>query len=145
MEFIVALFLNANAILNKISVAVGNCNSAKRREQFYFRDLFIPIGHQRCTEFTGEYVWECDFHCWVKDLSQRFAELSCHFSSGASGSTVSYLELFVFLIKKQRWSPRGHILMSLASKVKSLVLASRPQVLENWPVLSSRTAVFFEL
>ena len=41
-----------------------------------------------------------------------------------------------------RWSPRGrpwprgHILMSLASK---------PQVLENWPVLGSRTALFFEL
>ena len=49
------------------------------------------------------------------------------------------------------WSPwprgrlRGHILKSLAlaSKVKSL--ASRPQVLENWPVLGSRTALFFEL
>ena len=38
----------------------------------------------------------------------------------------------------QRWSPRGHIL-------KSLALASRPQVLENWPVLGSRTAVFFEM
>ena len=44
----------------------------------------------------------------------------------------------------QRWSPRGrpwprgHIL-------KSLALASRPQVLENWPVLSSRTALFFDL
>ena len=37
------------------------------------------------------------------------------------------------------------ILKSLASKVKSLALASRPQVLENWPVLGSRTAVFFEL
>ena len=49
----------------------------------------------------------------------------------------------------QRWSPRGHILKSLAlaSKVKSLTLAlaSRPQVLENWPVLGSRTALFFEL
>ena len=51
----------------------------------------------------------------------------------------------------QRWSPRGrpqgHILKSLAlaSKVKSLALASRPQVLENWPVLGSRTALFFEL
>ena len=45
---------------------------------------------------------------------------------------------------QQRWSPRGrpwprgHIL-------KSSALASRPQVLENWPVLGSRTAVFFEL
>ena len=36
----------------------------------------------------------------------------------------------------QRWSPRGHILKSLAS---------RPQFLENWPVLGSRTALFFEL
>ena len=49
----------------------------------------------------------------------------------------------------QRWSPRGrprgHILKSLAlaSKVKSLALASRPQVLKNWPVLGSRTALFF--
>ena len=40
--------------------------------------------------------------------------------------------------KHQRWSPRGHIL-------KSLALASRLQVLENWPVLGSRTALFFEL
>ena len=50
---------------------------------------------------------------------------------------------------QQRWSPRRHILKSLAlalaSKVKSLALASRPQVLENWPVLGSRTALFFEL
>ena len=52
---------------------------------------------------------------------------------------------------RQRWSPRGRpwprgqILKSLASKVKSLALASRPQVLENWPVLGSRTALFFEL
>ena len=58
---------------------------------------------------------------------------------------------------QQRWSPRGRpwprgrprgqILKSLAlaSKVRSLALAlaSRPQVLENWPVLGSRTAVFF--
>ena len=35
--------------------------------------------------------------------------------------------------------------LALASKVKSLALASRPQVLENWPVLGSKTAVFFEL
>ena len=35
--------------------------------------------------------------------------------------------------------------LALASKVKSLALASRPQVLENLPVLGSRTALFFEL
>ena len=68
--------------------------------------------------------------------------------------------LFVIAIATnfgQRWSPRGRpwprgrprgqILKSLAlaSKVKSLALAlaSRPQVLENWPVLGSRTALFF--
>ena len=38
----------------------------------------------------------------------------------------------------QRWSPRGYIL-------KSLALATKPQVLENCPVLGSRTALFFEL
>ena len=36
----------------------------------------------------------------------------------------------------QRWSPRGQIL-------KSLALASKPEVLENCPVLGSRTALFF--
>ena len=59
------------------------------------------------------------------------------------------------VVVSQRWSsrgrpwprgrPRGQILKSLASKIKSLALASRPQVLENWPVLGSRTAVFLEL
>ena len=54
------------------------------------------------------------------------------------------LHLLIYCAAEQRWSPRGrpwprgHIL-------KSLALASRPQVLENWPVLGSRTAVFFEL
>ena len=60
-------------------------------------------------------------------------------------------------INDQRWSPRGRpwprgrprgqilksLALALASKVKSLALASRPQVLENWPVLGSRTALFF--
>ena len=55
----------------------------------------------------------------------------------------------------QRWSPRGRpwpwprrswILKSLtlATKVKFLALASKPQVLKNSPVLGSRTALFFE-
>ena len=58
------------------------------------------------------------------------------------------IESYFWQINVQRWSPRGrpwprgrprgHIL-------KSLALASRPQVLENWPVLGSKTAVFFEL
>ena len=44
--------------------------------------------------------------------------------------------------KSQRWSPRGRP-WPRGQILKSL--ASRPQVLENWPVLGSRTAVFFEL
>ena len=44
----------------------------------------------------------------------------------------------------QRWSPRGRP-WPRGQILKSLALASRPQVLENWPVLGSRTAVFFEL
>ena len=42
---------------------------------------------------------------------------------------------FTDTFRLQRWSPRGHILKSLASKL---------QVLENCPVLGSRTAVFLE-
>ena len=57
--------------------------------------------------------------------------------------------------ENQRWSPRGRpwprgqilksLALALASMVKSLALAlaSRPQVLENLPVLGSRTALFF--
>ena len=46
-------------------------------------------------------------------------------------------------VEKQRWSPRRHILESLASTVKFLALASKSQVIQNWPVLGSRTALFF--
>ena len=49
---------------------------------------------------------------------------------------------------KQRWSPQGRPWPRGRPRgqiLKSLALASRPQVLENWPVLGSRTAVFFEL
>ena len=59
--------------------------------------------------------------------------------------------MYSLAVESSRWSPRGrpwplgHILKSLASKVKSLALASRSQILENWPVLGSRTALFFEL
>ena len=48
----------------------------------------------------------------------------------------SWWWMLSFQINYQRWSPRGHILMSLASKL---------QLLENCPVLGSRTALFFEL
>ena len=46
-----------------------------------------------------------------------------------------------------RGRPRGHILKSLAeaSKVKSLALASKSQVLENCPALGSRIALFSAL
>ena len=53
-------------------------------------------------------------------------------------------DFWLLVWQNQRWSswgrfwPRGQIL-------KSLALASRPQVLENWPVLGLRTALFFEL
>ena len=49
------------------------------------------------------------------------------------------------LVTYQRWSPRGRPWLPRGHILKSLALASRPQVLENWPVLGSRTALFFEL
>ena len=51
---------------------------------------------------------------------------------------VSSFQLFFSstdTFRLQRWSPRGHILKSLASQL---------QVLKNCPVLGSRTAVFLE-
>ena len=74
----------------------------------------------------------------------------CKLTYNIINAFVKFISCFRF---EQRWSPRGrpwprgHILKSLAlaSKVKSLALASRPQVLENWPVLGSRTTIFFEL
>ena len=75
---------------------------------------------------------------------QKFSQLLAY-----SAKAFFNLVMVAILLANQRWSPRGHILKSLAlaSKVKSLALAlaSRPQVLENWPVLGSRTALFFEL
>ena len=79
---------------------------------------------------------------------------------GVPGGVVppNYVKIFVSQISTdQRWSPRGRpwprgrprgqilksLALALASKVKSLALASKPQVLENCPVLGSRTAVFF--
>ena len=44
---------------------------------------------------------------------------------------------------QQRWSPRGRPWLQVHI-LKSLVLASKPQVLENCSVLGSRTALFFE-
>ena len=69
-----------------------------------------------------------------------FLKLLSHFGDFDCDSTANW----TFFSFQQRWSPqgrpwpRGHIL-------KSLALASRPQVLKNWPVLSSRTALIFEL
>ena len=63
VEFVVALFLNADAILNKNFSRSGNLRRIVQGEHLYFRDLVIPIGHLCCTEFTGEYFWKCDFHC----------------------------------------------------------------------------------
>ena len=70
---------------------------------------------------------------------------------GSDITVINFKPVLMFYLYHQRWSPqgrpwpRGQILKSLAlaSKVKSLALASRPQVLENWPVLGSRTALFF--
>ena len=81
--------------------------------------------------------------------------LGAHFSLWApqavtGGHGPEILLVAPGMVSYQRWSPRGrpwprgYILKSLASKVKSLALASKLQVLENCPVLGSRTALFFE-
>ena len=78
-------------------------------------------------------------------IASRFKSSSIIFEVQGSG-TQSPAKCIL-----QRWSPRGRpwprgqILKSLAVASKIKFLASRPQVLENWPVLGSRTALFFEL
>ena len=67
-------------------------------------------------------------------VRKPFQVAACH-----SIKTVTILQSI-----HQRWSPRGRP-WPRGQVLKSLALASRPQVLENWPVLGSRTAVFFEL
>ena len=83
------------------------------------------------------------FKSFLKDISQFVSIDNSHFSLSninigvGQGSTLGPLLQY----SCQMWSPRGrpwprgHIL-------KSLALASKPQVVENWPVLGSRTAVF---
>ena len=90
-----------------------------------------------------------DFHCYYEII--YYITKSHYITKSFITKTVIYYEDCYY----QRWSPRGRpwprgrprgqILKSLAlaSKVKSLALASRPEVLENWPVLGSRTARFF--
>ena len=83
----------------------------------------------------------------TRDARRQFRDCPGHSRTVGNPTPTSVLPFCQYC--DQRWSPRGHILKSLAlaSKVKFLVLvlASRPQVLENRPVLGSRTAVFFEL
>ena len=75
-------------------------------------------------------ILSCSAHCAI--ISQPYAILCLQSYSAHCGILCHN--------QHQRWSPRrrpwprGQILKSLAlaSKVKSLALASRPQVLENW-------------
>ena len=90
-------------------------------------------------------------------LTDQIKNMNLTFSTQSScrKSHHSYFFLKIGFVEKncpnyKRWSPRGrpwprrrprgHILKSLA-----LTLPSKSQVLENCPVLDSRTALFFEL
>ena len=105
--------------------------------------------------YCGTMILHFSFKIWFFSATTVvFFAFDCAFQNlKYASSLVHYVTQDVY----QRWSPRGrpwprgrprgHILKSLAlaSKVKSLALASRPQVLENWPVLGSKTTLFFEL
>ena len=60
-------------------------------------------------------------------------------------AVLKFLQIFIDIY--QRWSPRGRPWPRVRPRghiLKSLALASSPQVLKNCPVLGSRTALFFE-
>ena len=114
-----------------------------------------------CTCVLGPWPWPRAFMSLasrVSVLGKAVLGLGFFFVSLALASSLVFSTLpLINSTKSQRWSPRGRLWprgrprgqilksLALASKVKSLALASRPQVLENWPVLGSRTALFFEL
>ena len=81
-------------------------------------------------------VLASDFFC-VIGLGLEFCVLDSTSDPYYKGLAIFSLVFFLYGCPYQRWSPRGHILKSLAlaSKVKFLALVSRPQVLKNWPVL----------
>ena len=82
------------------------------------------------------------------DKNQREAVLKIINLAGSFKSKSRYIkseEMAVTLMyKNPKWSPRGHIVMSLASKVKSLAFASKPTSSRKCPVLGLRTAFFFD-
>ena len=98
--------------------------------------------HPRMTHFLFSFlrVWiRVGFRAriWVgirfrSELLKKLNLLSYCYSN-----TRSIHSTLIGYYKNQRWIPRGHIF-------KSLALASKPCVLENCPVLDSRTALFFE-
>ena len=120
------------------------------------------VGHQK------NHRMYLELHCihQVPLASRQRSEKTVHANASSCCAVNVNRQITTSLAKSiivtcwQRWSPRGrpwprgrprgHIFKSLAlalaSKVKSLALAlaSKPQVLENWPVLGSRTALFFE-
>ena len=101
-------------------------------------------------------LFQCIQHWWYifygsPSFSQQNSSSNIDFACTNSRNAQAHKKLFQCLkirLNFQRWSPRGrpwprgrprgHVL-------KSLALASRPQVLENWPVLGSKTALFLEM
>ena len=95
-----------------------------------------------------------NFSAWLDIFDNLFKKIfncenkktNIHFEPLLAG--IDSVKVDIRMVNDQGWSPRGcpwprgHILKSLAL---ALALASKPQVLENCPVLGSRTALFFEL
>ena len=78
-----------------------------------------------------------------KFCNQPCPEVNCSELIGKNKSKVVNCGKY----SKQRWSPRGRPWPRGRSRghiLKSLALASKPHVLENCPVLGSRTALYLE-
>ena len=103
-----------------------------------------------------EYIWRklISFLCYCMLERESFLTKckECCFAGFAFdidfGSFATTTFSGFFCHNKQRWSPRrrlrGHVLKSLALASRVKFLASKPHVLQNCPVLGSRTALFFE-
>ena len=95
--------------------------------QCYANLLVIKHSIEKATLYAKE------FHTSKSILT--FSIYLFHFNAGRKKIHAICVRTQIAIYCYQRWSPRGHIL-------KSLALAWRPQVLKNCPVLGLRTALF---
>ena len=140
-----------NDLMNRFPLASGRppsktFQSFTEAEMLTFIGIPISAGVHRQNKENLDDMWKSDALPLIRaamshdrfKMMLRYIRFDTENTCAERTQTDNAAPIQDIWIVLQRWSPRGHIL-------KSLALASKPQVLENWPVLGSKTALFFEL